>query len=141
MDPCTQAENIKAISSYLADMRSELKKQTQILSDVAVQNVRITHLETHVTNAEGSFTEIFNRLRTVESIASKNASAIKVEISEAMSDFSVKLDRAEQFLLHLTGKPAMYVLSTLVLLVIVGTACDLVYHFPMLEKAYKFIKG
>ena len=163
MQPCEQSDNIKNISKTLDSIEKAIAQQTQLLRDVAVQNVRIEHLEKHGEASEGHFTELFNRMRAVEAKAEAVVSDVKLEISgtmtavkldiaetmteakldisEAMKETDRKLERIMLFIDYLSGKPAMWVAVVVLGMVAVGTICDLAYHFPLIQKVWGAIKS
>lgn len=153
--PCEQGENISklagnisSITAHLADMKESLREQTEIIRSVADQNARIINLEKHEQLYQGHFTEIFNRVRSVESTMKDIASESKEATAELEANFKKKLELRDKQLepikklhLNLTSKYAIAAYSSLTTLILAGAICDYLYHKDTMDKLTIFLMG
>lgn len=153
--PCEQggnianlANNISSITAHLADMKESLREQTEIIKSVADQNARIINLEKHEQLYQGHFTEISNRVRSVESSMKDVANEAKEATAELEANFKKKLELRDKQLepikklhINMTSKYAIAVYSSLITLILTGAVCDFLFHKETMDKLMSFLRG
>lgn len=152
MQPCEQKDVINNINKTLSRVEDFQVRIVGALEKLAEQGARVEHLENNSHKWEEEHDDIFNRLRIIETQLAINVPKAKLELNDAIDTLDKKMeetielldkkiDVAVRFLELLTSRPAVWGVGMLAGLTLIGTLCDLAYHFETIKGIITFIRG
>jgi hypothetical protein len=141
MQPCEQAANISNIHSTLARMEKSQEDIVDLLRIVSNQSPRIAALETQGERNYTEMTAMYDRMRDAEMNIASSGPTVRQEFRDSIERMDKKLDKLLQFYKATTSKPALYAYGFVVAMIVVGTICDLMYHFTAMKEIYHFVRG
>lgn len=148
-DDCPQAPTIQQMADTLHRMETTQKDLVSTMTKVAEQSANIQHNTENITILKKDVDSLFGRVREMEVVMGKNGEGLKMALREIAEEetehHTADLQRRIQLvestnktverLLILFGNPYFKaVVIILVVMVIVGTTCDVVYHYPLFKK-------
>lgn len=146
--PCEQFDNITNIVKTLDRMEKGQERVVSLLEKVASQDVRLDSLETHSERNYAEMEQLFNRMREAEMNIAASGPTVRQQFHDAMDitglkigKLDTKLDKLNRFFYITTGRPALMVYISVITMILVGTACDLLYHFETIKMFYQALHG
>lgn len=138
MHPCEQAEDV-AIT--LARMERGQEKVVELLTQVANQDVRISHLERFSERTYTEINELFTRMREAEMNIAASGPTVRQQFHDAIDTVNSKLDTLNRYVQVISSKPVLIVLTVILLAIAVGTYIDFSDHNALMQIAIRFLRG
>lgn len=139
--PCTQEPVIDSIQKTLERMERTQEKLVTMLEKVADQGARINSLEGHIENSEQASSGMAARIRALELAQATNGPELRLSIQEAITDLSHNVDQVLTKTSIMTSKPVYVLFTAMGVLTLIGTICDITYHFDTFKAFLSLIKG
>jgi hypothetical protein len=139
-DVCEQKEAIIHIGHTLKRMEKGQEAIAELLKITSNLTPRIEHLEDVSDRKQEDINNLYGRLRDVELVQAANGPAFREQFHDRLDNIDRKLDRTTQFVCMLKSKPARALYVLLIGTVLVGTLCDLMYHFDYVNKIVHIFK-
>ena len=142
---CAQEDSIEAISKTLDRMEKSQETIVDLLKIVSNQTPRIENLEVHSERAYGEMNLLTTRMRDLELTVSASGPTVRQQFHDTIDLMNKKLDKLNRFFVLTTSKPALMtysiVFGSFFVLVLAGSALDVMYHFETLKLWYHIWRG
>jgi len=138
-DPCPQDPMIRHIAFSLEAVERGQEKIVEALGKLAAQDARIDHLEDAAADTKANFNEVFARIREVEQLVGRDGAGIKLGVRESLDTINERLEKITGFIDVLTSRPAISIAVALAVMTMVGTVCDMAYHYDLVKAIIKWI--
>ena len=139
--PCEQEGTLATIIKTLDRMERGQEKVVELLEKVANQEGKIANLQLESSRSFKSVNELFSRVRVLEVGAAASIPEMKQHIHDTLDEVNSQLEKLSKFFTMLTSKPAIVVCSAIVSMIMLGTFCDVLYHFETIKAFLLFVRG
>jgi hypothetical protein len=146
--PCEQEQTINLMSQSLMRMEKSQEYIIDLLSRVANQSARIENLEDHKDTCIKSTDILFERVRDLELNTAAAGPMHRENVRTSLDDMESKidllgkkLDKLNRFFYFTTHKYACIGYASVLALIVIGTAMDIVYHWTTIDAIWHFWKG
>lgn len=144
--PCTQEKTIDVIHDTLERMEKTQDKLVDLLTDVAVQDSRLRHIEGRQEEHDRVLYDLGHRMRDQELLSASDPSSrlrwdkAITDMENSMENLAKKVDKLLRFLTLTTSKPVLCVMGVLVAMIVLGSVSDLWNHGDWLKTLWHFYK-
>lgn len=138
---CTQESNISNITKTLDRMERTQERLVVALEKQIDQGARIVSLEDNHESMHENIGKLFAQVRDLELKQARSIPSTKLEINDAIGALDKKVEVVNQFIGAISGRPAKACMGVLIGLIVLGTVCDLTYHFDTVKTFYAIVKG
>lgn len=147
-DPCVQGP-------MFIQIHQSLERLTSAVEKIANVHTRVDHIEEDGRKRDREIDTLFTMVRDIQIMLGKDGAGIKLEIVEALdelkasvtaevkgmkTELTAEIKPAIELTEFLNSRLAIGIAIGVITLTVVGTVCDVAYHYPLFASLLKIFK-